>query len=201
MKKVVYLGSLLEEWSNPIPKDTKTEEVKILICKNKVHSKYLDDDEFPPPPPVFQTYAAQLSGKDEEDDLPPPPPPAKSGNYCSILKPRPFSTPSPYQALQAPNSNWPSRYCVRHPRWHLQCVTGHCYYHRSVSFFSPSFAFDLIRGEDICKKKYFYLKSWFSDVFSSFYGQRSVTAAWATRSPGSIWYATLSSPQYLHHAK
>ena len=26
----------------------------------------------------------------------------------------------------------------------------------------------------------------FSDVFSAFYGQRSVTAAWATRSPWSI---------------
>ena len=29
-------------------------------------------------------------------------------------------------------------------------------------------------------------KKWFSGVFSSFYGQRSVTAAWATRSPWSI---------------
>ena len=27
----------------------------------------------------------------------------------------------------------------------------------------------------------------FSDVFSAFYGQRSVTAAWATRSPCSIF--------------
>ena len=29
-------------------------------------------------------------------------------------------------------------------------------------------------------------KTDFSDVFSAFYGQRSVTAAWATRSPWSI---------------
>ena len=166
--------SLQEEWSNPIPKDTKTEEVKILICKNKVHSKYLDDDEFPPPPPVFQTYAAQLSGKDEEDDLPPPPPPAKSGNYCSILKPRPFSTPSPYQALQAPNSNWPSRYCVRHPRWHLQCVTGHCYYQLSVSLsFFYVFCFWPTSGKllrlKICFLQYFGITRRYMHFFSFFF--------------------------------
>ena len=45
--------------------------------------------------------------------------------------------------------------------------------------------------EDICKKKIvnlFFLrkKGDFSYVFSAFYGQRSVTAAWATRSPWSI---------------
>ena len=28
---------------------------------------------------------------------------------------------------------WPRRLCVRHPRWRLQCVAGHRYYHRSVS--------------------------------------------------------------------
>ena len=31
---------------------------------------------------------------------------------------------------------WPRRICVRHPRWRLQCVAGHCYYHRSVFFYS-----------------------------------------------------------------
>ena len=31
--------------------------------------------------------------------------------------------------------NWPRRLCVRHPRWRLQCVAGHCYYHRSVFLF------------------------------------------------------------------
>ena len=44
------------------------------------------------------------------------------------------------------------------------------------------------------KKKYFFWvnfiflrkKGDFSDVFSAFYGQRSVTAAWAIRSPWSI---------------
>ena len=48
------------------------------------------------------------------------------------------------------------------------------------------------------QKKYFFWvnfiflrkKGDFSDVFSAFYGQRSVTAAWATRSPWSI-YITL----------
>ena len=29
--------------------------------------------------------------------------------------------------------SWPRRLCVRHPRWRLQCVAGHCFYHRSVS--------------------------------------------------------------------
>ena len=67
---------------------------------------------------------------------------------------------------------WPRQLCVRHPRWRLQCVAGHCYYQLSVflslSFFSPpSFAFDPLQGnsrawkfvspnilaklEDICK--------------------------------------------------
>ena len=34
---------------------------------------------------------------------------------------------------------WPRRLCVHHPRWRLQCVAGHYYYHRSVflSFFGP----------------------------------------------------------------
>ena len=30
---------------------------------------------------------------------------------------------------------WPRRLCVRHRRWRLQCVAGHCNYHRSVFFF------------------------------------------------------------------
>ena len=31
---------------------------------------------------------------------------------------------------------WPRRLCVRHPRWRLQYVAGHCYYQLSVFFFS-----------------------------------------------------------------
>ena len=42
---------------------------------------------------------------------------------------------------------WPRWLCVRHPRWRLQCLAGHCYYHRSVFFFSPSFAFDPLWGK------------------------------------------------------
>ena len=48
------------------------------------------------------------------------------------------------------------------------------------------------------QKKYFFgvnfiflrKKGDFSDVFSAFYGQRSVMAAWATRSPWSIYFVT-----------
>ena len=36
------------------------------------------------------------------------------------------------------------------------------------------------------KFNFFRKKGDFSNVFSAFYGQRSVTAAWATRSPWSI---------------
>ena len=28
---------------------------------------------------------------------------------------------------------WSRRLCVRHSRWHLQCLAGHCYYQLSVS--------------------------------------------------------------------
>ena len=44
----------------------------------------------------------------------------------------------------------------------------------SLSFFWLNFIFLRKKGD-------------FSDVFSAFYGQRSVTAAWATRSPWSIF--------------
>ena len=74
-------------------------------------------------------------------------------------------------------------------------------------FFSPSFAFDPLRGNShvrnnfspnilaLLEDKYFLgvnfiflrKKGDFSDVFSDFYGQRSVTAAWGTRSPWSIF--------------
>ena len=43
-------------------------------------------------------------------------------------------------------------------------------------------------------------KSWFSPVFSSFHGQRSVTAAWATRSPWSILFC-FSSKKFIFIAK
>ena len=39
--------------------------------------------------------------------------------------------------------------CVLHPRWRLQCVAGHCYYHRSVFlsfFFGPGGFVCAIRG-------------------------------------------------------
>ena len=36
-------------------------------------------------------------------------------------------------------SNWPRRLCVGHPRGHLQCVAGHCYYHCLVSLLSSFF--------------------------------------------------------------
>ena len=41
--------------------------------------------------------------------------------------------------------------------------------------------------------KFYFLrkKGDFSDVFSAFYDQRSVTAAWATRSPWSIFSVTI----------
>ena len=38
----------------------------------------------------------------------------------------------------------------------------------------------------------------FSDVFSAFYGQRLITAAWATRSPWSILFLFLS-PSFTFH--
>ena len=37
----------------------------------------------------------------------------------------------------------------------------------------------------------------FSDVFSAFYGQRSLTAAWATRSPWSIYFDTTRRNMYV----
>ena len=103
--------------------------------------------------------------------------------------------------------------CVRHA-----CLRAPCIAWPLLSptfalslFLSPSFAFDPLRGishernnfspnilaklEDICRKKkkmgkfYFFTKKTdFSDVLSAFYGQRSVRAAWATRSPWSIYF-------------
>ena len=39
------------------------------------------------------------------------------------------------------SNNWPRRLCLRHPRWCLQCLAGHCYYQLpvSLSFFFPFF--------------------------------------------------------------
>ena len=81
------------------------------------------------------------------------------------------------------------------PEVALHCVAGHCYYILSVFFFSlsfPYFAFDPLPGisrgwkfvspDMACMQK----KADFQVFFSSFYGQRSVTAAWATPSPWSI---------------
>ena len=47
--------------------------------------------------------------------------------------------------------------------------------------------------------KFYFLrkKGDFSDVFSAFYGQHSVTAAWATRSPWSIGPGGLRAPCVL----
>ena len=80
------------------------------------------------------------------------------------------------------------------PEVALQCVAGH-YYH-ILSFFSsffssffPSFAFDPLRGISHVRNNFSFFKKkrWFFGRFSDFYGQRSVTAAWATRSPWSIF--------------
>ena len=105
--------------------------------------------------------------------------------------------------------------CVHHAQ------LGHCYYHRSV--FLSSFFFSLCilllthfgespvcenlfptilwHNQKIYAKKYiclgnFYFftkKKLFSSDFSTFYGQHSVTAAWATRSPWSICMSFLVS--------
>ena len=102
---------------------------------------------------------------------------------------------------------WPRRLCVRHPRWRWQCVAGH--YQLSVCFLSFSvFCFWPTSGKltrlEICFPQYFVItrrympikkfgnfyffkkKRWFFGRLSAFYGQRLVTAAWATRSPWSI---------------
>ena len=61
-----------------------------------------------------------------------------------------------------PLTYWPRRLCMRHPRWRLQCVAGHCYYHRSVFFFfffPPVFCFWHTSGKlpcvTICFPQYF----------------------------------------------
>ena len=104
--------------------------------------------------------------------------------------------------------------CVRHACLRAPCVAWPLFSPLfSLSFFlssPPSSAFDPLRGisrvrkfvspnilaylEDICKKKICFLGNFFFPLkkkviferFFTFYGQRSVTAAWATRSPWSI---------------
>ena len=39
---------------------------------------------------------------------------------------------------QSKESYWPRRLCVRHPRWRLQCVAGHCYYYHTFPFRSTN---------------------------------------------------------------
>ena len=45
---------------------------------------------------------------------------------------------------------------------------------------------------------FFYEKCWFSGVFSSIHGQRSVTTAWATPSPWSITFSNSDHTQIPH---
>ena len=47
---------------------------------------------------------------------------------------------------KTPNGDcfWPRRLCVRHPRWLLQCVAGHCYYTNFQSSFFLSHALLLL---------------------------------------------------------
>ena len=54
-----------------------------------------------------------------------------------------------------------------------------------------------MQKKNICfgKLNFFKKKNWFFVRFSAFYGQRSVTAAWATRSPWSI-FSFLFSPSF-----
>ena len=72
---------------------------------------------------------------------------------------------------------------MRHSRWRLQWVAGHCYYQLSLSL----------------SLFYVYCLS-FSAIF---YGQRLVTAAWSTPSPWSIhetmeqiWVGIVNDPFY-----
>ena len=109
---------------------------------------------------------------------------------------------------QSKESYWPRRLCVRHPRWRLQCVAGHCYYQLSVFFLCFFFSLSVfwfwptlgkLPCVKICFPQYFGIARYVQKKnvvtfiflrnplhFLAFYGQRSVTAAWATPSPWSM---------------
>ena len=113
---------------------------------------------------------------------------------------------SPRMGKMSHCPNWPRRLaCAMHSLAIVITIVQSLFL-SFFSLFSPSFfAFYPLRGifrvrkfvspnilaelEDIYKFIFIFLrkKGDFSDVFSAFYGQCSVTAAWATRSPWSIF--------------
>ena len=113
-----------------------------------------------------------------------------SGNKSELL-----NIPSLF-TLQGDPPFWPRRLCVCPLRWRLQCIAGHCYYHRSVSllsyfFFLSVFCFWSTSGKfpklKFCFPQYFGRTRRYMPKKNQASGQRLVTAAWATRSPLSIY--------------